>query len=43
MIYVLEGAYVLEVDGKGAIPLKAGEARHAPLACCEESRQPSVE
>ncbi len=30
LIYVLEGSYVLEVDGKGAIPLKAGEARHAP-------------
>jgi quercetin dioxygenase-like cupin family protein len=30
LIYVLEGSYVLEVDGKGAIPLKAGDARHAP-------------
>ena len=30
LIYVLEGSYVLDVDGKGAIPLKAGDARHAP-------------
>jgi len=30
LIYVLDGSYVLEVDGKGAIPLKAGDARHAP-------------
>ena len=31
LIYVLEGSYILEVDGKGPIPLKAGDARHAPL------------
>jgi quercetin dioxygenase-like cupin family protein len=30
LIYVLEGAYTLEVEGKGPISLKAGDARHAP-------------
>ncbi len=30
LIYVLDGSYILEVDGKGPIPLKAGDARHAP-------------
>ena len=30
LIYVLEGSYVLEVDGKGPLPLKAGDARFAP-------------
>jgi len=30
VIYVLEGSYVVEVDGTGAIPLKAGDSRHAP-------------
>src|SRR5262249_35190134 len=30
LIYVLKGSYVLEVDGTGAIQLKAGDARHAP-------------
>jgi quercetin dioxygenase-like cupin family protein len=31
LIYVLEGSYVLEVEGQGPIPLKTGDARHAPL------------
>lgn len=30
LVYVLEGSYVVEVEGKGAIPLKAGDSRHAP-------------
>jgi len=30
LIYVLEGSYVLEVEGKGPLPLKAGDARYAP-------------
>jgi quercetin dioxygenase-like cupin family protein len=30
LIYVLEGSYILEVEGKGPITLKAGDARHAP-------------
>lgn len=30
LIYVLEGSYVLEVEGKGPLPLKAGDARWAP-------------
>ncbi len=30
LIYVLEGSYILDVEGKGPIALKAGDARHAP-------------
>ncbi len=29
LIYVLDGSYVLEVEGKGRLPLKAGDARLA--------------
>ena len=38
MIYVLEGSYVLEVDGKGPLPLKAGDARHAPPGEVHEAK-----
>lgn len=38
LIYVLQGSYILEVEGKGPIPLKAGDARHAPPGEVHEAK-----
>jgi quercetin dioxygenase-like cupin family protein len=38
LIYVLEGSYILEVDGTGPVPLKAGEVRHAPPGEVHEAK-----